>query len=226
MVTSFGLRNRADDGLTRITCGPHSSQRRASACCFPPCHRRCRLVPWRDGCCFSRRSTSSPTSCCRTPGWRSARTRGRAGPLPLLAQLPRPSRRRAGADPAGGPAVLVRRRRRLRHPPHRRSRQGHLRLAFRHHAGSGHPWFWTLIGIDQALHHLTGFALSIYMAANRAVRETRLLSWRGVDPYPRPSLRGAKRRSNPSIRRLRTDGLLRFARNDGGGRRVIHVSSS
>jgi hypothetical protein len=29
-----------------------------------------------------------------------------------------------------------------------------------------HPWFWTLIGIDQALHHLTGFALSIFMAAN------------------------------------------------------------
>ena len=31
---------------------------------------------------------------------------------------------------------------------------------------SGHPWFWTLIGVDQALHHLTGFGLSIYMAAN------------------------------------------------------------
>jgi Protein of unknown function (DUF3307) len=30
----------------------------------------------------------------------------------------------------------------------------------------GHPWFWWLIGIDQALHHLTGFFLSIYMAAN------------------------------------------------------------
>ena len=29
-----------------------------------------------------------------------------------------------------------------------------------------HPWFWTLIGIDQALHHLTGFGLSIFMAAN------------------------------------------------------------
>jgi len=29
-----------------------------------------------------------------------------------------------------------------------------------------HPWFWTLIGIDQALHHLTGFGLSILMAAN------------------------------------------------------------
>ena len=26
------------------------------------------------------------------------------------------------------------------------------------------PWFWTLIGVDQALHHLTGFALSIFMA--------------------------------------------------------------
>ena len=29
-----------------------------------------------------------------------------------------------------------------------------------------HPWFWTLIGVDQALHHLTGFGLSIFMAAN------------------------------------------------------------
>ena len=29
-----------------------------------------------------------------------------------------------------------------------------------------HPWFWTLIGIDQALHHLTGFGLSIFMASN------------------------------------------------------------
>ena len=29
-----------------------------------------------------------------------------------------------------------------------------------------HPWFWTLIGIDQALHHLTGFGLSIFMAAS------------------------------------------------------------
>ena len=29
-----------------------------------------------------------------------------------------------------------------------------------------HPWFWTLIGVDQALHHLTGFGLSIYMAGN------------------------------------------------------------
>lgn len=31
---------------------------------------------------------------------------------------------------------------------------------------NGHPWFWTLIGVDQALHHLTGFGLSIYMASN------------------------------------------------------------
>jgi hypothetical protein len=29
-----------------------------------------------------------------------------------------------------------------------------------------HSWFWTLIGVDQALHHLTGFGLSIFMAAN------------------------------------------------------------
>ena len=29
-----------------------------------------------------------------------------------------------------------------------------------------HPWFWTLIGVDQALHHLTGFGLSIVMAFN------------------------------------------------------------
>ena len=30
----------------------------------------------------------------------------------------------------------------------------------------GHQWFWWLIGIDQALHHLTGFFLSLFMAAN------------------------------------------------------------
>lgn len=29
-----------------------------------------------------------------------------------------------------------------------------------------HPWFWTLIGIDQTLHHMTGFGLSIFMAVN------------------------------------------------------------
>lgn len=29
-----------------------------------------------------------------------------------------------------------------------------------------HQWFWWLIGIDQALHHLTGFFLSIFIAAN------------------------------------------------------------
>jgi Protein of unknown function (DUF3307) len=29
-----------------------------------------------------------------------------------------------------------------------------------------HPWFWTLIGVDQALHHLTGLGLSVFMAAN------------------------------------------------------------
>lgn len=30
-----------------------------------------------------------------------------------------------------------------------------------------HVWFWWLIGIDQALHHLTGFALAVLLAANR-----------------------------------------------------------
>lgn len=29
-----------------------------------------------------------------------------------------------------------------------------------------HPWFWWLIGIDQSLHHLTGFGLAIVLAAN------------------------------------------------------------
>ena len=29
-----------------------------------------------------------------------------------------------------------------------------------------HAWFWTLIGIDQALHHLTGFGLAVVLAAN------------------------------------------------------------
>lgn len=31
---------------------------------------------------------------------------------------------------------------------------------------SEHQWFWWLIGIDQALHHLTGFGLAILMAFN------------------------------------------------------------
>ena len=31
-----------------------------------------------------------------------------------------------------------------------------------------HQWFWWLIGIDQALHHLTGFGLSIFLAFNGA----------------------------------------------------------
>ena len=54
---------------------------------------------------------------------------------------------------------------RFRHPHHRRPRQGTLRLDLRRDAGAD-PWFWTLIGVDQALHHLTGFGLSIFMAAN------------------------------------------------------------
>lgn len=29
-----------------------------------------------------------------------------------------------------------------------------------------HRWFWTVIGVDQAVHHLTDFALAIFMAAN------------------------------------------------------------
>ncbi|HWV96658.1 MAG TPA: DUF3307 domain-containing protein [Xanthobacteraceae bacterium] len=29
-----------------------------------------------------------------------------------------------------------------------------------------HRWFWWLIGIDQSLHHLTGFGLAILLAAN------------------------------------------------------------
>lgn len=29
-----------------------------------------------------------------------------------------------------------------------------------------HQWFWWLIGIDQTLHHLTGFGLSLVLAAN------------------------------------------------------------
>ncbi len=29
-----------------------------------------------------------------------------------------------------------------------------------------HPWFWWLIGTDQALHHLTGFGLAVLLAAN------------------------------------------------------------
>ena len=46
-----------------------------------------------------------------------------------------------------------------------------------------HPWFWTLIGVDQALHHLTGFGLSIFMAANSAPRSGGKSAhrWRGAD---------------------------------------------
>jgi len=29
-----------------------------------------------------------------------------------------------------------------------------------------HPWFWTVIGIDQTLHHLTGFGLAVMLAVN------------------------------------------------------------
>lgn len=29
-----------------------------------------------------------------------------------------------------------------------------------------HPWFWTLIGVDQSLHHLTDFGLAIFIASN------------------------------------------------------------
>jgi hypothetical protein len=39
-------------------------------------------------------------------------------------------------------------------------------VSSRFHLTPEHPWFWTLIGVDQALHHLTGFGLSIFMAAN------------------------------------------------------------
>lgn len=31
---------------------------------------------------------------------------------------------------------------------------------------SDHQWFWWLIGIDQTLHHLTGFGLAVVLAAN------------------------------------------------------------
>ncbi|MDB5657171.1 MAG: hypothetical protein JWQ94_4784 [Tardiphaga sp.] len=30
----------------------------------------------------------------------------------------------------------------------------------------GHPWFWWLLGIDQALHHVTDFGLAILLVAN------------------------------------------------------------
>lgn len=34
------------------------------------------------------------------------------------------------------------------------------------HVTPDHQWFWWLIGIDQALHHLTGFGLAILLAAS------------------------------------------------------------
>lgn len=30
----------------------------------------------------------------------------------------------------------------------------------------GHPWFWTLIGVDQALHHVTDFAWALLLVGN------------------------------------------------------------
>ncbi len=39
-------------------------------------------------------------------------------------------------------------------------------LVARYNVTPEHQWFWWLIGIDQALHHLTGFGLSIILALN------------------------------------------------------------
>ena len=85
--------------------------------------------------------------------------------MPLLAHCLVHLARRVAADPDRRAAILVRRFDRFRHSHHDRPRQGDLRLVVRRDAEE-HPWFWTLIGVDQALHHLTGFGLSIFMAAN------------------------------------------------------------
>ena len=39
-------------------------------------------------------------------------------------------------------------------------------LVARYGIAPGNPWFWWLIGIDQALHHLTGLGLAILLVAN------------------------------------------------------------
>src|SRR5215217_5699209 len=78
--------------------------------------------------------------------------------------LPRPSRSSDGADPDVRAKILVRRRDRLSDSHHGRPRQGTLYVDIRSVAGTS--LVWTLIGVDQALHHLTGFGLSIYMSAN------------------------------------------------------------
>lgn len=39
-------------------------------------------------------------------------------------------------------------------------------LVARYRIAPGNPWFWWLIGIDQALHHLTGLGLAILLVAN------------------------------------------------------------
>jgi len=70
-------------------------------------------------------------------------------------------------DPDDRAAVLVRRPSSIRYPISRSTAA--IGLAPRPSGvthETGHPWFWTLIGVDQALHHLTGFGLSIFMAAN------------------------------------------------------------
>lgn len=40
-------------------------------------------------------------------------------------------------------------------------------LVARYRIAPGNPWFWWLIGIDRALHHLTGLGLAILLVANR-----------------------------------------------------------
>ena len=39
-------------------------------------------------------------------------------------------------------------------------------LVARYRIAPGHPWFWWLLGIDQALHHVTDFFLAILLVAN------------------------------------------------------------
>jgi hypothetical protein len=101
----------------------------------------------------------------RTPGWRSARIKDRWA-LPLLAHCLN--------APRGIMALILMSRRIfvafidfLIHITIDRAK-GLCTSTFG--VTHEHPWFWTLIGVDQALHHLTGFGLSIFMSARQSRR--------------------------------------------------------
>jgi len=100
---------------------------------------------------------SSPILSCRIPGWRSAKTRKTGWALPLLAHCL--------VHLAVALALILMIAPRfwfvafidfVIHITVDRAK-GLCASTFGVTHETGHPWFWTLIGVDQALHHLTGF---------------------------------------------------------------------